>query len=153
MNFKYLSSDFLASYNEIIDDLEERQALLDTTFEEKVTKLVERERERLEQLAPVEFTEGQMVKIEGSNRIGKVLGSKIDFNVMICDETDQYGKPFYGPARFFEVKTASDEQIVTCEGMLRTYTVSVEANEIESDWGHSRITSEYYADELAKIEN
>jgi len=149
MKFKYLSSDFLASYNELYEQLEMRQANLDTEFSEKFSALVEREKVRLDKIAPLDFEVGEQVLLPGG-KIGSVKSVEVDFNVEI-DELDDHGKPLYGPGRYFPITTASQEEIVTCEGSVRFYVVETDASEIAKDWGHSTVTEAYYAEELKKV--
>ena len=150
MKFKYLSSDFLATYNEIYEELEAKQAQLDSTYHDKIEKLVQREKLRLDKIAPLEYEIGERVRTPGG-KIGKIVATQIDFNVEV-DETDLYGKPLYGPGRYFPIASASDEEVVTCEGVLRTYTIETEAHEIEKDWGTMSVKESFYSDEIAKIE-
>lgn len=149
MKFKYLSADFLATYNELYEELESRQALLDTEFNEKFSDLVEREKVRLGKIAPLEFETGEKVLLS-NGKIGVVKSSEVEFNVEI-DELDDYGKPLYGPGRYFPITTSSQEEIVTCEGSVRFYIVETDASEIAKDWGHSSITEKFYAEELQKV--
>ena len=153
MKFKYLSSDFLASYNELMDQLDEKQALLDTEYQERVEKIISLEKERLEKLVPENFSPGEEVKIHGSNKTGKVISSHINFNVMLKEEEDAYGSPLYGPGKYFPIKSFVDEEVVTCEGVLRSYLVERALNSIEEDWGVESVSSSYYEDELEKTES
>ena len=152
---KYLSSDFLASYNEIMEELDEKQALIDTMYQERVRDLVDQEAHRLEQVIPRKFLDNEEVVITTSH-IGEVLGRVVDSCISLRvttddEELDDYGKPLYGPGKFYPIRTSSDESVVTCEGMLRVYTVEREPTLIESDWGFAKVTSVYYEDELEKI--
>ena len=149
MKFKYLSADFLATYNELYEQLEMRQANLDTEFNEKISELVEREKIRLNKIAPVDFEIGEEVLLP-SGKIGKVISTEIDFNVEI-DELDDHGKPLYGPGRYFPITSAAQEEIVTCEGGVRTYVVESDASEIAKDWGHSSVTGVFYPEELKRV--
>jgi len=148
VKFKYLSSDFLATYNELYEELETKQALLDTEFKEKFSDLVEREKIRLGKIAPLEFEAGEEVLLP-CGKIGIVKSSEIEFNVEI-DELDDYGKPLYGPGRYFPITSSTQEDIVTCEGSVRTYVVETDASEIAKDWGHSSVTELFYSEELKK---
>ena len=148
MKFKYLSSDFLASYNELYEELETKQANLDTEFSEKFSNLVEREKIRLEKIAPLDFEIGEKVFLPGG-KIGIIKSTEIDFNVEI-DELDDHGKPLYGPGRYFPITSVSEEEIVTCEGSVRSYIVESDASEIAKDWGHSTVTEVFFAEELKK---
>tara|TARA_A100001015_G_scaffold310303_1_gene411454 strand:- start:4692 stop:4850 length:159 start_codon:yes stop_codon:yes gene_type:complete len=44
MNFKFLSSDFAAVYNDIMDEYIERQKSLDEEYSRRITELVEAEK-------------------------------------------------------------------------------------------------------------
>jgi len=149
MKFKYLSSDFLASYNSLLEELEEKQALLDTHYHEEVEKIVETEKRRLERLVPETFKAGDRVKIRGYKAEGRIVSSFINFNVL-ADDSDT-GLNSFGPARFYPITSASDEEVVTCEGILRSYLVEKEPHAIESDWGVESVVSSHYEDELEKI--
>ena len=149
MKFKYLSADFLATYNELYEELESRQALLDTEFSERFSALVDREKNRLAKIAPLEFEIGEEVLLP-SGKSGIVKSVEIDFNVEI-DELDDHGKPLYGPGRYFPITTAVQEEIVTCEGSVRTYVVETDASEIAKDWGHSSVSEIFYPEELQKV--
>jgi hypothetical protein len=149
MKFKYLSSDFLASYNELYEQLEMRQANLDTEFSERFSALVDREKNRLAKIAPLDFEIGEEVLLP-SGKSGIIKSVEIDFNVEI-DELDDHGKPLYGPGRYFPISTAAQEEIVTCEGSVRSYVVETDASEIAKDWGHSTVTEVYYAEDLKKV--
>ena len=149
--FKFLSSDFLASYNDLMEDLSARQANLDTEFKEKVDDLVKREMSRLEKLVPKKFSEGQTVEIVGpKTSFGRVVSSHIEFNVEI-DGLDERGEPLYGPGRYFPIRNEKEESIVTCEGFFRKYRVATVASELEKDWGYSEVFSSYYEDELVEV--
>ena len=152
MKFKYLSSDFLASYNELIEEIEEKQANLDSIYEEKVESLMTRERARLDMIAPMDFEIGDEVKIVGSRRTGHIISSQLEFDVILRDSLDEWGNPYYGPARFIRISSAGEEEAATLGGMFRTYTVECVASEIEIDWGQMSITSAYHPDELEKID-
>ena len=151
MKFKYLSSDFLASYNEVLEELETKQAEIDSVYHDKVTDLVNREKSRLEMLVPQNFEVGQKVKVRGSSHPQVVVGSFINFTVSIESE-DAYGSQLYGPGKFLPISTSVDEEVVTCEGVLRSYVVEREPSLIESDWGHTKITTSYYEDEIEPFE-
>ena len=148
MKFKYLSSDFLASYNSLLEELEEKQALLDTHYQEAVEKIVEAEKNRLDRLVPEIFKKGDRVKIRGHKSEGKIVSSFINFSVEVQDDL---GTNSFGPARFYPISSAVDEEVVTCEGILRSYLVEKAPHAIESDWGIESVVSSHYEDELEKI--
>jgi len=152
---KYLSSDFLASYNDIMAELDEKQALIDTLYQERVQELVRQEAQRLEQVIPRKFQDNEEVMITTTRApdYARVVNSCISFKATIDDEeTDDYGKPLFGPGKFYPIRTASDEAVVTCEGMLRVYTVERKPTEVELDWGFEKATETVYEDELEKID-
>ena len=63
------------------------------------------------------------------------------------EDEDYYGKK-YGPNKFFSINNSSDEEAVTCEGMLRMVEVELETSEIEKDWGCDTKFARYYPDAL-----
>ena len=149
--FKYLSSDFLGTYNDLMEELSEKQANLDTYFKDKVDEIVKREKARLESNIPKKFLEGDTVEIIGPlTSFGRVVSSHIEFEVEI-DSVDGRGEPLYGPGRYFPVRNQQDEDVVTCQGMIRKYSVATTASEIQKDWGVSEVISSYYEDELIDV--
>lgn len=151
MKFRYLSSDFLASYDELIEQLETKQAEIDSIYEERIGELLERERVRLNQIVPQKYTIGDEVKIVGTNKKGKIVGTYIEFDTTI-EELDDYGRPHYGPGRYFTIRNEKEEMITTCDGSFRMYVVESEPNVIESDWGHVSISENYSEDEIFGID-
>ena len=112
-----------------------------------INKLVAMETSRLEEILPVPFAPGALVETH-DGRVGKVLACPVDFSVM-TDES--YHGESHGPGKYFQLdETSHWEDIVTCEGMLRTITVAFEASEIEKDWGKERVTQCLYPDEIVR---
>lgn len=144
---KYLSGDFIAEYNHILKKCEEEQARVDKKWHEMINILVNRETARLEDTIPNKFNIGEKVRDTNGN-IGTVKACPIVLNVY--EDEDYYGKKF-GPNRFFTIKDQSDEEAVTCEGMLRMIDVEVSATEIEKDWGQETKVARYYEDELTVL--
>jgi hypothetical protein len=150
MKFKYLSSDFLASYDEIIEALESRQAELDSLYSEKISSLLAREKVRLNQLAPKKFDVGDLVKITGTERTGVIVDTSIDFDLEIS-ELDELGRPYYGPGRYLTIRSNREEEIATCEGNFRSYSVESKPHVIAQDWGVVSVTETFYEEDLEKV--
>ena len=150
MKLRYLSGDFLSAYNELMEELNLRQAELDTKYQEAVDDLLEKEKLRLEEVVQKEYEIGEQVVFVSTGKTARVVGTGIDFDVILRDETDMYGNPYYGPGRFFSVQNARDEEVVMCEGALRFYVVEREAHEIEADWGYTSVQTRVYPDEIRK---
>ena len=150
MKFKYLSADFLASYNEIMEQIEGRQAELDTIFADKIEDLVKREKLRLNKIAPQYFEVGEKVKVKGLKKTFTIVDTYIDFDVEV-NELDEFGRPYYGPGRYFSIQSERDEDAVTCEGSFRIYVVESSPNVIQSDWGIESVTDRFYQEDLVKI--
>ena len=144
---KYLSGDFLAEYNRVLNDYQKEQEEIDSKWTKVINDLVEKEVERLEDAVPINFETGQKVSDTNGN-IGTVKSTQIVLNVH--EDEDYHGKK-YGPNKFFAVKNELDEEAVTCEGMLRMINVEFEASDIEKDWGHDIKYARYYEDELTLI--
>ena len=45
---KFISGDFVAEYNKLIEEYQEKQRELDSFYDEKISKILNLERERLE---------------------------------------------------------------------------------------------------------
>ena len=45
-------------------------------------------------------------------------------------------------------KRQSDEDVITCEGMLRLYMVEFPSTQLEMDWGKNENIVEMYPDEM-----
>ena len=148
MDNKYISGDFIADYARLMGDLKKAQAELDDSYARSVNKLVAMETSRLEEVLPVPFEPGTIVKTF-DGRIGKVLACPVDFSVT-TDES--YHGESHGPGKYFQLdETNHWEDIVTCEGMLRRVTVEFEASELEKDWGTERVTQCLYPDEIIGV--
>lgn len=144
---KYLSGDFIAEYSRALGKYSEEQETIDSKWGNIISDLVEEEIERLEDVIPLAFKIGETVK-DTNGKIGVVRACPIVLNVH--EDEDYHGKK-YGPNKYFAIKNASDEEAVTCEGMLRMVDVELEATEIEKDWGVSDKVARYYEDELTVI--
>lgn len=151
MKFKYLSSDFLASYNELFEELESKQSELDSLYSEKFSELLDREKLRIKMIAPQSFEIGEKVRISGTNRVGTVTGVEVEFKPEI-DELDDFGRPYYGPGRYFPIKSANDEEIATAAGSFLSYSVECDSHELAKDWGVASITEFFYQEDLEKVE-
>ncbi len=145
--FKYISGDFAAEYATLLKGLKEAQQSLDESYERSVRKLLAMETARLEETVPVPFETGVLVKT-GEGRVGKVLACPVDIDVF-ADES--YAGVQYGPGRYYNLADSNDEEVVTCEGMIRKVTVEIVPNEFEKDWGHDKIIQTYWPDELTEI--
>tara|TARA_B100000282_G_C31627185_1_gene442145 strand:+ start:279 stop:722 length:444 start_codon:yes stop_codon:yes gene_type:complete len=141
---KYLSGDFLAEYSRALKEYKKEQDALDSKWVKIIDEIVEEEVERLDDVLPINFKEGSKV-IDTNGNVGTVVNSPVVLNVY--EDEEYYGKK-YGPNKFFAVKNDSDEEAVTCEGMLRMISVEVEASDIEKDWGCDTEFASYYEDEL-----
>ena len=144
-SFKYVSGDFVAEYNTLMQSLKKAQAELDDSYDRSVQKLLAMETARLEEIVPMPFQPGDTV-IALDGRKGKVLACPIDITLH-ADEA--YSGPLYGPAKFLDMDDDYDwEEVITCEGMLRKVTVEFEASELEKDWGQETTAGDYWPDEL-----
>tara|TARA_Y100001970_G_C13964136_1_gene714723 strand:+ start:305 stop:748 length:444 start_codon:yes stop_codon:yes gene_type:complete len=144
---KYLSGDFIAEYSRALHEYKKEQDAIDSKWGNIINDLVEEEVERLEDTIPYTFKVGETVKDTNGN-LGIVRACPIVLNVH--EDEDYHGKK-YGPNKFFAVNNQSDEEAVTCEGMLRMVDVEFETTEIEKDWGQTTKTARYYEDELTVI--
>ncbi len=145
--FKYLSGDFVSSYNRAISDLKREQRELDEKYSEMINTLVKTETARLEQVIPKNFKIGEKVKDTAGN-VGTVVGNPVHFEV---NEDEDYHGPKFGPGKYFPVENESDETVVTCEGLLRMIDVEIDGSEIEKDWMIDKKTVRYYSDELTIV--
>lgn len=147
MKFRYLSSDFLASYDEVIEELETKQAEIDSVYEEKIASLIEREKTRLNVLVPQKYNVDDVVNISGSSKTGRIVSTHIEFTTTI-EELDDFGRPHYGPGRYYTIRNEREENSVTLGGCFRVYTVKSKPSTIESDWGIESVIENYYEDEI-----
>jgi len=56
MGFKFLSGDFVAEYNNAINDLTNKQKQLDDEYSNILDNLLEKESKRLNEIIPIPFT-------------------------------------------------------------------------------------------------
>ena len=148
-NFKYLSGDFVAMYNEAMQNLKKEQELLDQKYSSIVETMVAKEAARLEQIVPHDFKIGDKVK-NSDGKIGVVVSTQVVVNVY---EDEGYFGKLFGPNLFFPIESATDEEIVTCEGLLRMVDVEFDSSELEKDWMIESTTKRCYSDELTLIED
>ena len=144
-----MSLSFLAEYSRALEEYKKEQEILDNKWTKVVIDLVEEEVERLEDTVPIVFETGQKVRDTNGN-VGVVKSTQVILNVF--EDEDYYGKK-YGPNKFFAIRNESDEEAVTCEGMLRMISVEFEASDIEQDWGYDTKLASYYEDELVVVED
>ena len=147
---KILSGDFVAQYNRLMDELYKDQIKLDEKYRDEMDKIIQQENERLVQTLKPAFKVGDIVETF-DRRQGKVVKCKIQFDPRVGDGWDNC-KP-YGPAKYYELKNESDENIMTCEDLIQHYSVEFQASELESDWGKDVVIGGYYADELSYIDD
>ena len=141
---KYLSGDFLAEYSRALSEYKKEQDVIDNKWSKIIEDLVEEEVSYLDTTIPYLFEVGSKVRDTNGN-VGIVKSCPIVLNVH--EDEDYYGKK-YGPNKFFSINNSSDEEAVTCEGMLRMVEVELETSEIEKDWGCDTKFARYYPDEL-----
>ncbi len=147
--FKYLSGDFVAEYNRTLNSLNEEQSRIDKKYSEIVDRMVEREKERLEGLAPMPFQVGDKVRLVDRSITGTVVSCPVNLDMYY----DSYpSEPKHGPGRFFSLNTETHETIVTCDGDLRKVVVLIEADELSKDWGVENEKVEYWPDELELVD-
>ncbi len=147
---KWLSGDFVSQYNRLMSQLKEEQTILDNKFTNDFNNLVELEKSRLEQTVPREFKIGQKV-VNTFGQVGTVVGSHVDLHIS-SDQMTDLDQPVVGPNRYYPLKDGSDEDIITCEGMLRLYTVEFPATQLEMDWGKNENHHVMYPDEITSFE-
>ena len=143
---KWLSGDFVSQYNRLMSRLKEEQTSLDDKFTNDFNNLVELEKSRLEQTVPHEFKIGQKV-VNTFGQVGTVVSSHIDLHIN-TDQLTEYDQPVVGPNRYHQLETAADEDVITCEGMLRLYMVEFPSTQLEIDWGKHENIVEMYPDEM-----
>ena len=149
MKLKYFSGDFAALYNRALEDYEQQQDELNQKFDGLIDRLLEKEVNRLEQSLVKPFSKGDMVETS-DGRVGKVISCNVEVR-MRHDQSDMLLGPLEGPTRYFQLQKDSDEEVITCEGMLHKVVVQFEASEIEKEWGKEKVTSSFYPDELSYI--
>ena len=143
-----LSGDFVAEYNRAMSEYIEEQRVLEEKFEKRIDQIVKVESDRLEQTFPIPFRSGDKV-ITGDGKIGKVLSCPVDLNVMMDED---YHGPRCGPNKFCNIKNDADEDVLTCEGLVRIVNVELEeVTQLEMDWGITSRTITYWPDDLSRI--
>ena len=150
MKFKWLSGDFLSEYNKALSDLRVHQAELDEKYEVVIGELVKRETSRLEKAIPIEHPIGTKV-INSHGNTGVIIGSHIDLVVKTHAKSD-IDQEVVGPNKYWSVTTPDEENIMTCEGMLRLYDVQFDSHELEKDWGVDYKVLTMYSDEFELAE-
>tara|TARA_B100000900_G_C20303330_1_gene603107 strand:+ start:234 stop:680 length:447 start_codon:yes stop_codon:yes gene_type:complete len=143
---KWLSGDFVSQYNKLMTQLKEEQTALDDKFTNDFNNLVELETSRLEQTVPYEFEIGQKV-VNSFGQVGKVVSSHIDLHIN-TDQLTDLDQPVVGPNRYHQLENGADEDVITCEGMLRLYMVEFPSTQLEMDWGKNENIVEMYPDEM-----
>jgi hypothetical protein len=141
---KIISGDFVAVYNNIMKVYCEQQEKLDNEFTEKIDKIVNDETDRLEKVVPLPFAIGDKVKTT-DGKIGIVESCPVTLHVK---DSEQYDTPQYGPSKYLKIQTEVDEEILTCEGMVRTVYVKFQTNQLSMDWGVNFDYKRYWPDEL-----
>jgi len=150
MKLKLISGDFASEYTRTLNEYKEKQSALDEEYSRKIQKFVNMEVNRLKEIVPVEFEEGAKVKAY-PNKIGTVMGSKIEFGVQ-RNGINEWDQDVTGPNRYWPLEDELDEHIITCEGFLRTYFVRFDSSELAKDWGINEDVLSMYADEIEAVE-
>ena len=146
MKFKWLSGDFVSDYNRHIDELRAQQAELDEKYEKIMSEVVEREAERLAKTVPVEYEAGTRV-VNSYGNVGIIQGSHIELNVKTYAKSD-IDQEVVGPNKYWNIRNSEEENVVTCEGMLRRYDVKFDAHDLAKDWGVDQEVFTMYPDEF-----
>ena len=133
-----------------MSELKEEQANLDEKFANDFNNLVQLEKKRLELTVPHDFQIGQKV-VNTFGQVGTVVSSHIDLHIN-SDQLTEFDQPVVGPNRYHILEGDKDEDIVTCEGMLRMYMVEFPATELEKDWGRDNNIVEMYSDEITSYD-
>lgn len=144
---KYLSGDFLAEYNQTLDSLEKEQKSIDEKYRTKIDSLVNREISRLDSVIPNPFSPGQQVRIIETGQVGTVVDCPINFTVDM-EDYDYGDSEKFGPSKFYRIKNESDEEVATCEGVMRMVNVILQASPIENDWGIEDKIVKFWLDEV-----
>ena len=150
MKFKWLSGDFLSEYNKSLSDLRSHQEELDKKYEVVIGEIVERETARLEKSIPIEYPIGTKV-VNSHGNAGIIIGSHIEL-VVKTHAKSEIDQEVVGPNKYWSVTTADEENIMTCEGMLRLYDVQFDSHEMEKDWGVETKAITMYSDEFELAE-
>ena len=144
MKFKYLSGDFIAEYNSIMNSYSEEPEKLSRKYDEKIEQIVDAEKIRLEDNFNNPFEIGSKV-MTVSGRIGTVVKCPVELIVKDSLEDCSDESIFNS---YFSIRDQREEEIVTCEGNLKKVIVEFDSTEFEKDWGHEKSVLEFWADEL-----
>ena len=147
---KILSGDFVAMYNRTMNEYVDEQKKLEAHFEEKIKEIIQVETARLEATFPMPFNPGDKV-ITTDGKRGVVQSCPVDLNFM---EDEDYHGPKCGPNKFFKIRNESDEEVLTCEGLVRSVKVRLEdVTQLEMDWGVTSRNTVYWPDDLSKVDD
>ena len=81
-------------------------------------------------------------------KIGTVVECPVDLNFR---EDEDYHGAKCGPNKFFKIRNESDEEILTCEGLVRSVKVKFDdVTQLEMDWGVTSRDSIYWPDDLKR---
>lgn len=149
MNFKFLSSDFAAVYNDIMDEYIERQKSIDGEYSKRIAELVEAEKARLSATVSPSYKAGDKVRSTSNGLEATIVESKIDFTV---DRQDFEDGIFYGPNRFLPLKSRRDEIVATCDDDVYRYVVETDSDPISKDYGIDKKLTEVWADEIEPVD-
>ena len=146
---KILSGDFVAEYNRVMNEYIEEQRILEARFEEKIKIVTKNEIDRLEQTFPMPFNPGDKVTTS-DGKTGIVQSCPVDLNFR---EDEDYHGAKCGPNKFFKIRNESDEEVLTCEGLVRSVKIQLEnVTQLEMDWGVTSRSITCWPDEILKIE-
>ena len=146
---KYLSGDFVAEYNRVMDEYSKEQKSLEEKFEKRIDEVVQREIARLEQVFPFPFQPGEKVVMQ-DGAVGKVVDCPVSLNFR---EDEDYHGPKCGPNKFFKIRNQNDEDVLTCEGLIRIVKVELDnVTQLEMDWGINSKQIECWPDELESVD-
>ena len=138
---KIFSGDFVAEYNRALAEFEKEQVDLEVKYEKIISKIVQRETDRLEQKFPMPFEVGEEVSIDGVR--GTVKSCPVDISFV------REGEDVRGPQQYYEMRSSEDEYIITCEGMVRSVNVTHNnVSQLEMDWGVTARDKNYWPDEI-----
>ena len=147
---KILSGDFVAEYNRVMNEYINEQRILEERFENKIKSISQNEIDRLEQTFPMPFMPGDKVKTT-DGKIGIVQSCPVDLNFR--EDEDYHGNKC-GPNKFFKIRNESDEEVLTCEGLVRSVNVQLEnVTQLEMDWGVTSRSVTCWPDELSKVDD
>lgn len=146
MNFKWLSGDFVAEYNNSLKDLNDAQEELDKKYDIVIGEIVKRESARLEKVIPAKHEIGTKV-VNSHGNTGIIIGSHIELVVKTHAKSD-VDQDVVGPNKYWNLASVDDELVITCEGMLRLYDVEFPSDPLSKDWGVDSKAFSMYADEF-----